>query len=42
MKIDIALTAVDCNKQYLYQLPITKLFWNEVIGIPLKIILIAK
>ena len=42
MKIDIALTAVDCNKQYLYQLPITKLFWNEVIGIPLKVILIAK
>ena len=30
------------GEQYLYQLPITKLFWNEVIGIPLKIILIAK
>ena len=41
MKIDVCLTAIDLNKQYLLQLPITKLFWNEVIGIPFKVILIA-
>ena len=41
MKIDLCLTAVDLKKQYLLQFPITKLFWNEVIGIPFKVILIA-